>query len=233
MPENNLPPQITQTPEYDSDNLLHVALWIKAGRPNDPEWRPEIISFLQEDGIYIPDPPPELITETPAYDAGNPEHVKRWLHAGQPPLDVADGDGDFWRPSIATRLVEGAYVSEPARPFDPVEKGAETYEAAFRAAERIIFSLMATVAGAMLTTECYTVQGIRITADNVNREGTRFVKFHRELIGDFKNSGRHPDSGDELYAAIADAPSLTEFPWLSANGGAILGIFAAGLPRNP
>lgn len=103
---------------------------------------------------------------------------------------------------------------------------AKAYAQAYAAAEHIIFLLMAQVSTALV------VSG-RCTPENVNTEGTRFVKFHRELILDFKNAGRHPDAGTELYNAIASAPSVAQFDWLLENSGAILAIFENGLPRNP
>lgn len=112
--------------------------------------------------------------------------------------------------------------------FSPVisdSERARQYAEAYAAAEQIIFLLMGRVAPAL-------VMGGFFTPQTVNAEGTRFMAFHRDLIIDFKNSGRHPDAGTLLYNAIASAPSRTEFPWLSANGEAILQIFATGLPRN-
>lgn len=109
-------------------------------------------------------------------------------------------------------------------PLTDVDR-ARQYAEAYAAAEQIIFLLMGRVAPAL-------VVGGFFSPETVNAEGTRFMAFHRDLIIDFKNSGRHPDAGTLLYNAIASNPSRTAFPWLSANGEAILQIFATGLPRN-
>lgn len=111
-----------------------------------------------------------------------------------------------------------------ASPLTDVDR-ARQYAEAYAAAEQIIFLLMGRVAPAL-------VVGGFFTPETVNAEGTRFMAFHRDLIIDFKNSGRHPDAGTALYNAIAATPSTTAFPWLLANGGAILAIFGNGLPRN-
>lgn len=122
-------------------------------------------------------------------------------------------------PSIAT--IE---AWDPNPPVTDVDR-ARQYAEAYAAAEQIIFLLMGRVAPAL-------VVGGFFSPETVNAEGTRFMAFHRDLIIDFKNSGRHPDAGTLLYNAIASNPSRTAFPWLSANGEAILQIFATGLPRN-
>lgn len=235
-----LPGSITETPEYDPENLVHQALWIQAGRPSDPEWRPTVVSYLQEDGsTYAPAPPPEIITETPAYDAGNADHVRRWVLAGQPDLEAVDGDGHTWGPTVNTILRNGEYVTPPAPAFDPVAKGAETYEQAYRAAETNIFKLMAQVSGAMIVYAGFT-------SENVNEEGGDFVDFHQAPINAYKMSGRGPSKALALYNAIASTDprafdpggvaSRTRFSWLDQalpGGAKILDLFAVGLGVTP
>lgn len=240
MPENELPAFITETPEYDPDNLVHKALWIQAGRPTDPEWRPTVVSYLQEDGVtYLPAPPPEVITETPVYDAGNADHVRRWVLAGQPDLEAVDGDGHTWGPTINTVLRDGEYVTPPAPEPNPLAKAVETYEQAYRAAEKNIFQLMALVAGLMVNFAGFTME-------NVNEEGGDFVDFHQAPINAYKMSGRGPAKAQALYNAIKSTvprpsdpegqSSMARFAWLAQalpGGGTILGAFAAGLGVTP
>lgn len=220
---------ITETPELDMGDLLHVALWIQAGRPSDPAWRPTITSYLQEDGNYVTPPPPAIITETPLYNPDNPDHLNRWIWAGRPDPAILDADGKGWGPTIQTDLVGGQYVQQvaPTPPGSLTDVAiARQYAGAYQAAEDIIFLLMARVSMALIGAGFFTPQ-------NVNAEGTKFVFYHRAKIEAFKLAGRHPDAGDQLYAAIAGPASIGEFPWLLENDGAILAIFGNGLPRNP
>jgi len=100
---------------------------------------------------------------------------------------------------------------------------ARNYANAYQAAQDIIFLLMGRVAPAL-------VIGKHFTEETVNKEGSRFTRYHKDEIEAFKLAGRHPDAGDALYEAVA--ASADEFPWLRANGGTILNIFATTLPRN-
>lgn len=99
---------------------------------------------------------------------------------------------------------------------------AKQYQQAYQAAEGIIFLLMGRVSTAL-------VVGKHFTPETVNKEGTRFTRYHQAEIEAFKLSGRHPDAGDALYAAVE--ASAGEFPWLKKEDN-ILSIFATTLPRN-
>lgn len=145
-------------------------------------------------------------------------------------LEPSDIPGKFWiahpigaSPDPAAVAAQAPPPPEPSSLTD-VDR-ARQYAEAYAAAEQIIFLLMGRVAPALVVSGFFT-------PETVNAEGTRFMAFHRDLIIDFKNSGRHPDAGTALYNAIAATPSTTAFPWLLANGGAILSIFGNGLPRN-
>lgn len=158
------------------------------------------------------------------YDPQNPDHYAQWVLSKKP--------DKTWKPYFLEDLQPDGetYVRRP-QPQPPEENPvtdvdrARQYAEAYAAAEQIIFLLMGRVAPAL-------VVGGFFTPETVNAEGTRFMAFHRDLIIDFKNSGRHPDAGTALYNAIAATPSTTAFPWLLANGGAILAVFGNGLPRN-
>lgn len=153
--------------------------------------------------------------------------VERGFHPGNDFALYSEGAGvqiAFWR---GEEMGEEPTPDQTAlwdSPLTDVDR-ARQYAEAYAAAEQIIFLLMGRVAPDL-------VVGGFFTPETVNAEGTRFMAFHRDLIIDFKNSGRHPDAGTALYNAIAATPSTTAFPWLLANGGAILAIFGNGLPRN-
>lgn len=185
----------------------------------------EILEEEQTPEEPAPPPLPAVRVVTETYDASNHEHLRQWNAAGKP-SDAGEG----WGPTFWEDLAEDGetYVRRPnppsPAPVTDVDR-ARQYAEAYAAAEQIIFLLMGRVAPAL-------VVGGFFTPETVNAEGTRFMAFHRDLIIDFKNSGRHPDAGTALYNAIAATPSTTAFPWLLANGGAILAVFGNGLPRN-
>jgi len=159
------------------------------------------------------------------YDSNNPDHVRRWELAGKPALDVADGDGNFWRPTVTSELQpDGSYqiILAPEKPAPVTDVDiARQYQQAYQAAEGIIFLLMGRVAPTL-------IQKKYCTPENVNAEGTKFMQFHRDIIQDFKNSGRHPDAGDQMYDDFVG--SEVTFPWVK--DATILTIFSATIPRN-
>lgn len=180
-----------------------------------------------QDEIQEPAPPPlpavRMVVED--YDANNPDHYAQWLVSKKP--DLVGYQVAFYedlQPDGETYVRRPQPQPPEENPVTDVER-ARQYAEAYAAAEQIIFLLMGRVAPAL-------VVGGFFTPETVNAEGTRFMAFHRDLIIDFKNSGRHPDAGTALYNAIAATPSTTAFPWLLANGGAILAVFGNGLPRN-
>jgi len=168
-----------------------------------------------------PPPPPTVRMVVEDYNPEDAQHYAQWVASGRPDLP--------WQTTWYEDLQEDGetYVRRLQPEQNPVTDvdRARQYAEAYAAAEQIIFLLMGRVAPAL-------VVGGFFTAETVNAEGTRFMAFHRDLIIDFKNSGRHPDAGTALYNAIAATPSTTAFPWLLANGGAILAVFGNGLPRN-
>lgn len=149
------------------------------------------------------------------------------------PSGVDWADRDPWtyyetghaQPTEAEVLAWVPPVIPPAEqpPLTDVEI-AKNYAKAYQAAQDIIFLLMGRVAPAL-------VAGKFFTEETVNKEGSRFTRYHQAEIEAFKLAGRHPDAGDALYAAVE--ASADEFPWLLANNELILGIFATTLPRNP
>lgn len=173
---------------------------------------------------------PKVISSTPDYDSGNPYHYRKWELAGRPDTEAIDSDGEKWRPNIQLILQEDGqtYLPRELPATNPVTDVdiARQYAGAYQAAEDIIFLLMARVSMALIGAGFFTPQ-------NVNAEGTKFVFYHRAKIEAFKLAGRHPDAGDQLYAAIAGPASIGEFSWLLENDGAMLAIFGNGLPRNP
>ena len=169
---------------------------------------------------------PEQIIETPDYNPQDAYHVRKWELAGKPDVDKLDGDGNKWKPFIVSLLQEdGTYIRQALPEAKPPTDAdiAKQYQKAYQAAEEIIFLLMGRVAPTLVTKNY-------CTWDNVNAEGTKFTKYHREVIADFKNAGRHPDAGDEMYQVFVDSPQNT-FPWVRDE--AILAIFATTIPRNP
>lgn len=166
---------------------------------------------------------------------GYPNTTGAYLQAEQPQAvlagayayDPGSGQVSLYWPDVLGQppSIETVQAWDPAASNVTDVDRARQYAEAYAAAEQIIFLLMGRVAPAL-------VVGGFFTPETVNAEGTRFMAFHRDLIIDFKNSGRHPDAGTALYNAIAATPSTTAFPWLLANGGAILAIFGNGLPRN-
>lgn len=168
---------------------------------------------------------PQYIAEGPNYDPGNPDHVRRWELAGRPSLETLDGDGNPWRPTLTYELQPDgesyALIAAPAaNPVTDVDI-AKQYQQAYQAAEGIIFLLMGRVAPTL-------IQKKYCTPENVNAEGTKFMQFHRDIIQDFKNSGRHPDAGDQMYDDFVG--SEVTFPWVK--DATILTIFSATIPRN-
>lgn len=151
------------------------------------------------------------------------------------PPGVRDWEGSIWDyyrqlyPSLASQPPDEAAVQaweepapEPPPPLTDVEI-AKSYAQAYQAAQDIIFLLMSRVSTAL-------VVGKHFTPETVNKEGTRFTRYHQAEIEAFKLSGRHPDAGDALYAAVE--ASAGEFPWLKKEDN-ILSIFATTLLRNP
>ena len=169
---------------------------------------------------------PLVITESPEYNPADSYHVRKRELAGNIPLDWTDGEGNPWRPCIVLDLqLDGSYLRRPLPEPTPVTDVdiARQYAGAYQAALDIIFLLMSRVSTAL-------VIGKHFTPETVNAEGARFTRYHQPEIEAFKLSGRHPDAGDALYAAVE--ASAGEFPWLKKEDN-ILGIFATTLPRNP
>lgn len=137
-----------------------------------------------------------------------------------------DGQGYFIvrpegaNPDPAAVAAQAPPPPEPPAPISDVDI-AKQYQQAYQAAEGIIFLLMGRVAPTLIQKKYFT-------EDTVNAEGTKFTKYHREVIQDFKNSGRHPDAGDEMYAAFVG--SKETFPWVK--DATILTIFTTTIPRN-
>lgn len=139
-------------------------------------------------------------------------------------LFAADWDEAWGEPPTDEELAAWEEPEpEPPPPVTDVDI-ARNYANAYQAAQDIIFLLMGRVAPAL-------VIGKHFTEETVNKEGSRFTRYHQAEIEAFKLAGRHPDAGDALYDAVA--ASADEFPWLLANNELILGIFATTLPRNP
>ena len=139
---------------------------------------------------------------------GNPLYSANWDEAwGEPPTEE---DLEAWEEP----------EPEPPPPVTDVDI-AKQYQQAYQAAEGIIFLLMGRVAPTL-------IQKKYCTPENVNAEGTKFMQFHRDIIQDFKNSGRHPDAGDQMYDDFVGSEQT--FPWVK--DVAILAIFATTIPRN-
>lgn len=147
--------------------------------------------------------------------------------------DLEDyGDGPMitgWRSEQSQPTQQQVLDWDPASSVTDVEI-ANQYAGAHQAAEQIIFLLMARVSMALVGLQLQNADGIALTSDNINREGTAFVIYHHDPIDHFKDCGRHPDAGDLLYWAFFQDASKALFPWL--NNATIQGIFANTIPRN-
>lgn len=166
---------------------------------------------------------PEIIHEAPSYDPENSDHVRRWELAGRPALDVADGDGDFWRPTI-TKVLQSdgsSYLVIPAPPSQPltdVEIATNNFRNARLDAPAALDSLKGTVWAGLVAGG--------LAPDEATAAGVGLVLLHGPLLAAFEAAGGHPVAGQALYAAIASPESVAALPWLKPE---ILAIFAAAL----
>lgn len=147
------------------------------------------------------------------------------------------GGGDAGWPLLSPdatpdKATVSAWSPPPPEPPAPVSAAdiAKQYEGANQAANQIVYLLMARVSMALVGLKLRMLNGDVITPDNVNAEGTRFVTTHKAPLDIFKDSGRHPDAGDALYASIMGQPSLDLYPWLKNE--VVSNIFATTIPRN-
>lgn len=203
------------------EQVYLLPAWLLASPPGldwaDYEPQPDLeepVEGEDEDGNPLP---PRLI---PQPDLRVPRDPWTWYQAEYPTLanraQPSAEEVDSWTP---------APLPQPEAPPDPLTDVdiAKSYAQAYQAAQDIIFLLMSRVSTAL-------VVGKHFTPETVNKEGTRFTRYHKDEIEAFKLAGRHPDAGDALYTAVE--ASAGEFLWLKKEDN-ILGIFATTLPRNP
>lgn len=217
--------EIIVTPEFNSKDPLHVALWIQAGRPSDQAWRPTITSYLQEDGSYLPPPTPAIITETPAYNPDNLDHYNRWVWAGKPDPAILDGDGKGWGPTIQTELIGGQYVQQIAP--TPPENNVTDVE--IMTPVFIDYRRQATLHmdGLKAQVWSYLKNEQEMDPALATAAGVAFCKSSTGIgvqYDDYIKAGGHPDAATDLWARIQEIKA--GFAWFDAG---VEAIFAAAL----
>lgn len=88
---------------------------------------------------------PQVVSEAPDYDPGNPYHYRKWELAGKPDLEELDGDGQRWKPSIQLILQEDGQTYLPRKLPDPapvtdVETASRALATRRQTREDVIFS---------------------------------------------------------------------------------------------
>ena len=159
------------------------------------------------------------------YDSNNPDHVRRWELAGKPALDVADGDGNFWRPTVTSELQpDGSYQiilapEEPA-PVTDVEIMTPVFIDYRRQATLHLDGLKAQVWS-------YLKNEQEMDPAAATAAGVAFCKSSTGIgvqYDDYIKAGGHPDAAADLWARVQEIKG--NFTWFDAG---VEAIFAAAL----
>lgn len=143
------------------------------------------------------------------YDAGNPDHVRRWLLAGSPDVNALDSDGRKWRPTvIAEILPDKSRRIIPAPEPNEVDIYRKVFVSSRQNATLLVDSIKAAAQDALVKSGAFT-------RAQATAEGVEFVYFHGDAIAKFKEAGGHPLAAQKLKAAFLSTQSVNTFRWVS------------------